>query len=246
MSAFVYYVPGVQAASPDVLRNTGLGALLGPNITTRIVNGGPNGGTGLVICREGGSALYHAESQTWTAADTHWVGYENNARPGPFDLLRDDNVGGHAVKMGDGNQWLVPILRVAPAGPLLPHAHYFCMGEGGKFQSRLRPEFMALGQKVESMWTEYATRVGMIDTEAGDMATFTLEIDDDCSLIADALAFNYRVGKIEISLLALLTPSSLQKALEALLDIPTLLDIVKKNAVLESPDSGSGTAATPE
>lgn len=240
MSGFLYYAPGIGAMSGLRLDEMGLAGVVPPNKRAmRGVGAGPDNAGGVVFARDGDceSVLYLPEKQKWLKAGAYWTGCVLEDLPGPADLIREDVVAGHPVEMGDGNTWIVPILRVAETGLLVPHGHAFSLTEDGTFGSSLRPEFLELGRRVEAVWDEYAGRVGMLEPGETDAV---LSLDDVCRMIVDVLAINYRVEVGGVSLLGLLTGLSVQRSIEAMLDIPGLLEIVKKNRVPESQDTGDG------
>lgn len=52
-------------------------------------------------------------NQTWRRLPKRalWVGYWNKAKPTPDDLLRSPYLPGHSVKLADGQDWIIPLVR---------------------------------------------------------------------------------------------------------------------------------------
>lgn len=124
MAGFLYFWSGGPASiSVAKASEFGLGyAFAGASIETRQVNGNsPSGKAGLVFCdekRQGGRVCgCDMANQTWRkmpdveGRPELWVGYWNDAKPGPQDLQRETMLRGPLIKFADGNQWQIPIVR---------------------------------------------------------------------------------------------------------------------------------------
>jgi hypothetical protein len=81
----------------------------------------PSKSQGLVFAdparHEGKRVGYFPDQQTWRKLPTIegrpelWVGYWNDAKPGPIALRRLQLVRGPQIKLADGNAWQIPIVR---------------------------------------------------------------------------------------------------------------------------------------
>lgn len=124
MAGFLYFISDDQRPpSPEKLKSWGL-AYAFPNTSGehRQVNGNsPNGRVGSVIAdpsRHGSRAAgYHKDQQTWRKMPARegrpelWVGYWNDAKPGPESLQQANMLPGEvAMTLGDGNRWVIPTL----------------------------------------------------------------------------------------------------------------------------------------
>ncbi len=80
---------------------------------------GPDDRRGVVFGQDVDTKIDRA-SQTWRKIPKSpvdaWVGYENDAKPGPEDLIREQQIDGHVVKLLDGREWLIPVARAAADG----------------------------------------------------------------------------------------------------------------------------------
>lgn len=62
-------------------------------------------------------ASYLKDEQTWRKMPAFegrpelWLGYWNESKPTPADLARAQQVHGPSIRLADGNQWQVPIVR---------------------------------------------------------------------------------------------------------------------------------------
>lgn len=82
----------------------------------------PSKSQGLVFAdparHEGKRVGYFPDQQTWRKLPTVegraelWVGYWNEAKPGPEDLARDKFVRGINCDLADGRKWHIPVVRV--------------------------------------------------------------------------------------------------------------------------------------
>lgn len=122
MASFLYGIAGDQRpVTPERVKAWGLSYAFTGGIDHRQVNCGPWGSAGAVFCdttRQGGrTAGYHPEQQTWRKLPTVegrlelWVGYWNEAKPGPEDLRRAQLIRGPKIQLADGNAWQIPIVR---------------------------------------------------------------------------------------------------------------------------------------
>lgn len=215
----LYFLPEVLVVTArnchDHYSNFGLSNVLtGANLECRTVECGPTTKHGCVLaeCQGGARIGFYPKLQEWSevAGGAYWIGYYRDAKPGPDDLGRAEQYGGHAVRLADGNEWLVPIVRLAGGDTGLPKAVKW--GKDGALIQTVLPQYAELCIHGEEL-AEQVLENGVID---GD-------IDYLASLCVSALALNYRISKWETSALSLFTTPIIQSVLEAMIDVPTAL-----------------------
>lgn len=124
MAGFRYFISG-ETRPLDRARVEALG--LGYAFTGGIENRSlgpvsPNGLPGTVFAddtRQGDKAAgYYPDEQTWRKLPRRegrpelWVGYWNDAKPTPADLIRPRTIrGGVDIILADGNAWKIPVVR---------------------------------------------------------------------------------------------------------------------------------------
>lgn len=227
MSGFLYYVPGVQVVTADIAARAGLGYVLERDITSVHVNRGPDGRDGAVCAIDGSQAIgrvrYVVDEQAWrrVPGSEAWVGLWTTERPGPADLARASQLGGHWVEMGDGQRWLAPVARQVIGSETGEISGVRCalpqrleLSESGQW------EFGPVVEQYRGLW-EIACQWFEVLLGAADGA-MTMDFDDCCDEAVRALAVNYRLGRVEAALLGLLTVESVRSVLGALVDLPTI------------------------
>jgi hypothetical protein len=120
---FLYFVSGDERPPTlDKLRKWGLGYAFSKSPEHRPINSNsPSGKPGGVIAEperhQGKVAGYHKAEQTWRklpiveGRPEIWVGYWNDAKPTPADLVRAPLLpGAVSMRLGDGEHWLIATL----------------------------------------------------------------------------------------------------------------------------------------
>lgn len=162
MSSYLIYLPGLPHEIGDRhqrLRDVGLGFLLEPDDNVRSVDFtetnlrdlGPDDGNGVLVSfsnRDYPEAmprkLLKASEHDWTpakpdpdkglAAKRFWLGKPKGQRVQPEHITRPKLYHSEAVKLADGQEWLMPIARQ------LPHA--FRLDDEGRLARQVRPEMV--------------------------------------------------------------------------------------------------------
>lgn len=123
MAGFLYFRAGdTRPITRDLIAKYGLGYAFTGGLTNRPTSStSPSGTPGLVFAdasrQEGQDVGYHPDRQTWRklprveGRPELWVGYWNEAKPGPSDLERTPMLRGPKVRLADGNSWQIPIVR---------------------------------------------------------------------------------------------------------------------------------------
>lgn len=123
MAGFLYFRAGdARPITKDVAAKYGLAYAFPAGFTNCQVNSNsPSKSQGHVFAdparHEGKRIGYFADQQTWRKLPTVegrpelWVGYWNDAKPGPSDLERPNMLPGEvAMTLGDGKRWVIPTL----------------------------------------------------------------------------------------------------------------------------------------
>lgn len=227
-----YYLPGEAPVTPARLAEAGISYALGAGGHPQAgMSPGPDGGRGKVFCLPGagqtGPDLQQAAKASWAKIPgaTAWVGFDPSAPPGPDELARDRVFEGYWVDLADGRRWLVPVVRELRGSTVLPRGRRWdgSAWSDGEVLPRYREIFAAACKAWETM---------LAAADGGGAG----EISVDTDLAAQALALNYRVGPAEISHLGLFDTRSEVEVVRALLDLPVLEALKKK----EASDTGGG------
>ena len=234
MGKFLWYFPGAGSRSAINLDELGLTDVVPSDSAFAQVANGPDKGSGGILCKPEGFSGYREADQTWRecAAGAFCIGYTTANPPGPSDLARDRIVNGHNVELEDGNLWKVPLARSYDGDSRLPKA--VCMDAQGSVTSEVMPKYSgvcALAEEIFNSIQENDGNVKMPSNEAWVEAS------------AQILSVNYRIDKWGITVLGLLSTYNLASIVEALVDVPTFLEIFEQENALEkkSPDSESST-----
>jgi hypothetical protein len=255
MPGFMYFVPETQteAEARAVLQEAGAGHVIeqpGPDWMHEAA--GPRGHGMLAVARgadgELGEVGYRAELQTWQPAPggRYLVGLRGGVPPGPADLIRARALDGYPVVMGDGRPWIIPVARRydLTGGELgwvraLPSRRRL-NAEGRWEAGEILPRYAVLWRHVER-------HMGIFERAAGGDAQAVAEAGDfqaENDLVVAALAANYRVGAVEVSLLGLITAEVVVPVLEALIDKPGLDALTKKAQASGAGSTSPGAAAS--
>jgi hypothetical protein len=124
MSALLYYLPGVKAATPDGLKASGLAHLLPCRLPGTETAKGPDNGAGVVFYALPSGQQADLEPPKMDPARQKWFrcaggkfycGYwADTPLPGPDDLARERMYPSEPVVLSDGREWKFPIARFVP------------------------------------------------------------------------------------------------------------------------------------
>jgi hypothetical protein len=234
MPGFLYFIPREPAACKiEDLRRDGLGYAFEGRAAPALVLNGPEGKRGTIVADprvadEAGFG-YFPDRQSWQkippGSPGHdvgaWVGRASEPVILPQDLAREQQLKGHWVAMPDEQRWLVPIARRTIDTEeemtwfnALPQV--IGLGEDGQWNTgKVLPRFAPLWE-VAVRWFDAV--VGAESTDAETIIDFANTVD----AAVLALSANYRIGKVEASMLGLLTFESAKEVLMALIDWPTI------------------------
>lgn len=247
MGGFLYYIPGGRTGLHlDDLARKGLGyAFDRATLSVReIVGPGPDGKpAGAIVCdhRRQEKCGYFPPEQEWRAIPGNeagvWVGYFRAEKPGPAGLAREKMLDGYPVELADGNRWQAPTARAPWGEPTLPRGVSF--GADGKW---------AVGDVVAahaSLWVLaqrfWDARLGALAESDGETIRFDFDGLHDAAV--ECLGANYAIGRIEAGMLGLFVTGSAVTILEALIDWPRVVEILKKT--IDQTLEGSATSPGP-
>lgn len=240
---FAYYIPqsvveskikkptpiGLTTADMQIL---GIGHL--DKVAARNVTAGPDGQLGWLLYRDvpGEINSFDAVNQTWQRMplpNDVWIGYETSkGMPQPRTLQRPEIIPGSSAVLGDGNAWAIPAAyewdESLVANCPLPRS-LAVQYDGSWTLGNVVPEHRRLWDLV----SEYLDA----QSSAIDGRFQFPKINDWCVL---ALQTNYYVGPYEVSLMMLLNQTTRNAVIDAILDLATYRNILKKKQ--PAPDTG--------
>lgn len=224
MRQFLYYWPTRQTAgiNANQVKDLGITWLLEHGKQpewVQVVNNGPDGGVGVCFARENDDSGkypigYYKARQTWEKAPgfDYWVGYFNDAKPGPVDLARGE-CRGHAIRCRDGEQWLVQPTRLIKGVMDIPMG--LALDRDGELVGEALPEYSQIVSDAETIWNWHVSAFSDSPQELGRVEMM--------QAIARVLGRNYRVGLAEVNLLRLVTTENIGEMCRAIIDWPTYL-----------------------
>jgi len=242
LGGLLYYIPGASGSlDRDAAEAAGIGhAFAGTSISSREC-GGPDGGRGQVVGVDGSLVGYFPDRQTWTLAawlgDGVWIGVDGDVEP--ESLERDEIVPGHLVTLADGRQWRIPVARmVSEVGAFVALPTRRSLDESGKWVAgEVVERYSRLWDYASRYWDAvFGSAQEVADSDGEERVSLTFDFDGQTDAAVEALSANYRIGKGEASALEILDDGSVSAILNALVDIPSLVELKKKRA---SDDSGS-------
>lgn len=248
MAGLLYYLPGAaRSVMLPQIEAMGLGHVFDrftPHSSVGVSRGpDSNNGAVLAVAATVPSEIvgYYPDRQTWKKAPgkSWWVGVDGNNPPKPEDLGRDEILPGHLVRLADQENWIVPIIRgLSDEGGKLAWSREVptvsrLNDDGVWIEGEMLPEFEHLWQ-VALDWFELANlrATDEINERFGNMG-------NGHDYAAEALDVNYRIGPAEASILRLFTPQIVAKILNAIADMPTYFEWIKKKLVAGSGDESS-------
>lgn len=242
MRRLLYFIPGQMTIARPALEALGLGDRFTATQQRGIAAKGPSGDGGVLVAeapRNGEELKYEPHLQRWRSCDggKWWVGYDTTMPPGPDDLARADvAIRGYAVKLGDGQPWVIPGCNPMMATPCLPYRRV--LNPDGTRTTKVIDRYADFQEQANALWERFTA----LD---GDLKAFTDELEDDATwpLAERAISVAYRLGPWEIDALDLLDNLSVGRVLMAVLDIETIAKVVAERAEAQKKRD---PAATPD
>ncbi len=246
MSSFLYFLPGGGAGTGQAeFEAAGIGYAWPERPIKRETFKGPGGNAAGVTIAAGFDEArvgFFPERQTWVQVpgSPAWCGYYNDELPTPDELARAETIAGYFVKLADGRNWLVPVARaIGEAGwyhvlPRLSTLDADGNWQAGEVVDRYRPLW-----KLATDWWDTLAAARIEEKPDGDGARVTFDFQQTHDAASAALATNYRIGKIEASLLGLFDDNVVREILNAVVDLPALEEFAKKKMTPDQPPAGS-------
>lgn len=198
------FLPEFDGDVQAEMKARGLGDLLEPGIEPIPVrtSKGPTGGPGMLCGFETSDPReYNATTQTWLEAPPdgelpkgrYWVGYANNAKPGPEVLQRRELIDGEPVLLCDNGVWAIPCAEYAPKRLTRDP-------ESGKEVRVARPEFSDWVAWANALYAMFVSDAFSLMVEKQKV----VHIPDGMTFAALTLSKNYRVNTDVVDLLELI------------------------------------------
>jgi len=223
MAQPLYFLPRVAlkhdatpAAKRQAVQNAGLGEIFvdvkPEDIGFAAIDGkGPGDLSGTIVFytddREPPPrAGYFHLQQTWHHVnDDLWIGIHNDHPPTPADMRRAKVFRGYEMELGDGNEWMIPIIRrPTDLGTTLPQSQYI---EGGKLVKTLKAAYKRYWDHSEEVADGFLAGKEFTNIRAHELAV-------------EALGLNYRFGHNEQKILGLVDSENYIALLSYTIDLP--------------------------
>jgi hypothetical protein len=206
----LYFIENVASCGKSQLSDVALEHAFpeGVEMAVRQSGAGPAGSSGVVLSSDAGRCGYFPDDQEWREISPafgrrRWVGWWKDTPPTPAGLQRSTVLDGKAVKLADGQEWIIPRAYEIDEGrarPCLP-AVMRRLPSGGWTRGDVLPRYRGLWEIAERLQATVAQSY----------------LFDD---VANVIGANYRVAPDEVGALGLLDTASTA----ALGVIGTLLD----------------------
>jgi len=249
MAPPIYFFPGpapnlIEPERPyEMLKECGLEYIIDDGEDSMLAangvpGGGPSGSPGMIIisgpvAAYGGSIVkpygYYDDRQDWTKLKSDpevWIGIERAHPPNAIDLMRRKLVAGHEVELNGGEKWLIPCARLMPKGTRLPCV--MKINDKGEIDYKVKREYRELSDWAEKIYRSWIGQ--MFESQAPGQAKIKIEIGDKefMEIGAMALAINYRLSLLEVSRFEIFDSDCLRQIVDALIDVPTLMEAMER------------------
>lgn len=203
---FQIYIPGAKDLAPE-LATVGLGDFVQGAEVLRC-EGGPDAKGGAIFAWWGGVNArnrqigYRPSEQTWRkSSDGYWVGSWNGAPSTPEELARPYQDPGKFLKLGDGNQWLIPQVERLDRNLVLADDGTW------RYEAQRRHHKLWLDSV---MWAQR-----FLPTQDGK-SSVDLNMTELSDFVIGVLRMNYRVTREVVSDLGLFSIKSMAEAFSAI------------------------------
>lgn len=249
----LYFIPDKTGqASAEELVAAGIRYAFDRHWVGRGVRRGPAGGGGLVIADDrripANRIVYQPEVQTWrrAAKGPGWVGRYTQESVEAQSVARDEMLRGHQVRLGDDQEWLIPVARAFIAEDnaawyiALPEATDVD-DEGNWVRGGVVQRYRELWEIAQRWWDAVHGAINAANSQEDEQRVrFLFEELNDAALLA--LSTNYRVGRAEVGLLGLFDDQVPRTILNALVDMPTIEAWLKKKGAPAGSTTDDGPA----
>jgi len=228
MAGFVYAVDNEDVLSEKVITDAGLSNIFDgiDDISVSAYNG-PGGGKCVLFMGAGGSSRkikYLPDEQKWVKSKNgkYWIGFYKDDPPTQSELARQKKLNGHSVKLTDGDQWQIPLARMAQGVSALPQSLILAADDQVQLDEiETYSGFFLLATKL---WDDF-----MIEAKAADDDELNLNLVARLKLAIMALNFNYHVGIDEINMLKLIDSENLGLIMGSIIDLPTIFKKIEQD-----------------
>jgi hypothetical protein len=238
----LYYLPGLDAAGPEVIAEAGLTYALPsdqPITHTKVQTNGPDNGRGVLVA-DGKlePALVRIRPElVWVNGGAVWIGHDPKNSPTPELLQRVEMLSGELVKMADSREWIIPKARAwsgAENGagwlPMLPTAAV--LDEAGHWTSGGIVKRYQRIWDLAARWFDFRLEaLGGEEDEERELAGYT--VAEMLDAVCELLTANYRLGRREISILGLLDTACAERAMDSASDYRTFIEYHSKKVLAE-------------
>lgn len=240
MGSLLLYIPKDSLDPQDgktpgraTIEAMGAAELLGASPMSSQVRAGPDGldGPGGWVMSIAGDAApaFHGDRQVWRSFEGErlgsagWFGWPDpqhpevrrglGGPPTPEQLVRSRIIPGHAVRLGDGREWIIPVARNAGGVCTLPIR---MARERNPQDGQMRWVTRSVHDRHAALWG-MAQRVW--DTASGEGQ---MSMEEAAEMACRALAENYRICPALIEAMELFTTETYREVLYTLIDIQTI------------------------
>ena len=258
MPGFIYFLPNRNTASEAILKDCGLASIFGDGGVQWASCNGPDGINGCLCWTKESTRnvkdissyfKYDKKLQVWRkcADGKYYVGYWDNNKPGPNDLVRSTGaIDGNWVTLADRQKWLIPTARTFVGDSSFPFKIDFD-DEGKPIRGDVEDEYKEVCDAAAKI---FDILLFSLAPEEDAIEPSNMTYEDLYLTSLKAIAINYQLGPAECGMLGLLNTNNAGKITEvsipgALIDMPTWIDVSKKNDELDSGDDGE-TESTDE
>lgn len=216
MRRFLYYIAGRKTLDAKTLAELGLigrfidsAGRLSARVTVPVEDG--PAGPGCVTAR---GEQPPATPKEWIECAGFWLAIES-LPPGPPDLERLVGLDGPGVRLADGSEWRIPLLRMWNPAKLnvdsaLPGVLMPVLTNGAyRYEQRPIPAYKAIDELAGRIYEDFMTER-------------TIDIAEAFTRAVELLAVNYRIGVEEAGALGLLDQGSAMRVQAMAVDGPSI------------------------
>ena len=184
---------------------------------------------------------YYPDKQDWHECQggAFWIGVQKDSPPAPTELERPNKIGGHFVKLDDGNEYLIPVARwhESDGTGRIGVPQSIKLDKEGKWTSHVNGQYGGFFDRAVKVYEMF------VGADEGDDWT----PHDDLDFAAEAIGFNYYMTKWEVSALGLFNTDTVGDLLRATIDYPGFMALVEAQKKTEERiDSSSSTPGDEE
>lgn len=246
MAAPIYFIatenPDPKCARHLCQRAPGFGPELlnSPGAMPRACLSGPGGRAGFTLPGPGEpwQPGYYPDRQEWRkvegltlASDEPtaelWIGtsIEPGRSPAPGDFARSDAIPGHLVTLADDRDWLIPVCRKFGVRDVLPTRMRLDPRTGRWTDGDRLDAYRHLSRHAEHWFSLISETASQAATEPPREVVANIDRAEAAAIACEALAVNYRLNPILIDRLGLLTSTNVLHVLNAMIDMPGILEL---------------------